>query len=93
MENYVIGRELFVRLVWQQATMASHRESSDHCRSDDAARPVWGQLTKPNLKHVNVERLGAGANIAEIARKFKTTRQTIMRVKEAALKLPPQQKE
>ena len=40
-----------------------------------------------------VERLGAGANIAEIAREFKTTRQTIMRVKEAALKLPSQQKE
>lgn len=40
-----------------------------------------------------VERLDAGANIAEIAREFKTTRQTIMRVKEAALKLPSQQKE
>ena len=40
-----------------------------------------------------VERLDAGANIAEIARAFKTTRQTIMRVKEAALKLPSQQKE
>jgi putative DNA-invertase from lambdoid prophage Rac len=40
-----------------------------------------------------VERLDAGASIAEIAREFKTTRQTIMRVKEAALKLPSQQKE
>ena len=40
-----------------------------------------------------VERLIVGANIAEIAREFKTTRQTIMRVKEAALKLPSQQKE
>jgi hypothetical protein len=35
----------------------------------------------------------ASTSIAEIARKFKTTRQTIMRVKEAALKLPSQQKE
>ncbi|MBA2659221.1 MAG: recombinase family protein [Nitrosospira sp.] len=40
-----------------------------------------------------LERLDAGASIAEIAREFKTTRQTIMRVKEAALKLPLQQKE
>jgi putative DNA-invertase from lambdoid prophage Rac len=36
-----------------------------------------------------IERLDAGATIAELAREFKTTRQTIMRVKEAALK--PQQ--
>ena len=34
-----------------------------------------------------VERLRVGASITEIAREFKTTRQTIMRVKEAALKL------
>jgi putative DNA-invertase from lambdoid prophage Rac len=33
-----------------------------------------------------VERLDAGASRAEIAREFKTTRQTIMRVREAALK-------
>jgi putative DNA-invertase from lambdoid prophage Rac len=33
-----------------------------------------------------VERLDAGASIAEIARAFKTTRQTIMRVKESAIK-------
>jgi putative DNA-invertase from lambdoid prophage Rac len=39
-----------------------------------------------------VERLEAGASIAEIAREFKTTRQTIMRVREAALKLPPQRR-
>jgi len=33
-----------------------------------------------------IERLATGASIAEIARQFKTTRQTVMRVKEAALK-------
>ena len=33
-----------------------------------------------------VEQLDAGATIAELAREFKTTRQTIMRVREAALK-------
>ena len=33
-----------------------------------------------------VERLDAGAGITEIAREFKTTRQTIMRVREAAMK-------
>lgn len=38
-----------------------------------------------------VARLGDGASIAELAREFKTTRQTIMRVREAALKLPLQQ--
>ena len=32
--------------------------------------------------------LEVGASIAELAREFKTTRQTIMRVREAALKLP-----
>ena len=39
-----------------------------------------------------VARLGDGASIAELAREFKTTRQTIMRVREAALKLPLQQR-
>ena len=33
-----------------------------------------------------VQRLDAGATIAEIAREFKTTRQTIMRVREAKSK-------
>lgn len=33
-----------------------------------------------------LERLSAGTNITEIAREFKTTRQTIMRIREAALK-------
>ena len=33
-----------------------------------------------------VERLDTGISIAEIAREFKTTRQTIMRVRDAALK-------
>ncbi len=33
-----------------------------------------------------IERLAAGINIAELAREFKTTRQTVMRVRDAALK-------
>ena len=39
-----------------------------------------------SLIHIFIERLATGASIAEIARQFKTTRQTVMRVKEAALK-------
>ena len=35
-----------------------------------------------------VKRLAAGANVSELAREFKTTRQTIMRTREAALKSP-----
>jgi len=35
-----------------------------------------------------VKRLAAGSNVSELAREFKTTRQTIMRIREAALKLP-----
>lgn len=38
-----------------------------------------------------VERLDAGASIAETAREFKTTRQTIIRVRDATVKLPQQQ--
>ena len=34
-----------------------------------------------------VERLDAGANIAETAREFKTIRQTIMRVRDITLKI------
>jgi putative DNA-invertase from lambdoid prophage Rac len=34
-----------------------------------------------------VERLDTGDSITKVAREFKTTRQTIMRVREAALKL------
>ncbi|MGZ5012797.1 MAG: recombinase family protein [Methylobacter sp.] len=32
-----------------------------------------------------IERLAAGMNVTEVAREFKTTRQTIMRIREAAL--------
>jgi putative DNA-invertase from lambdoid prophage Rac len=32
-----------------------------------------------------IERLAAGTNVTEVAREFKTTRQTIMRIREAAL--------
>jgi putative DNA-invertase from lambdoid prophage Rac len=35
-----------------------------------------------------LERLAAGINITELAREFKTTRQTIMRIREAALTSP-----
>lgn len=35
-----------------------------------------------------MERLSGGAGISELAREFKTTRQTIMRIREAAAKLP-----
>jgi len=38
-----------------------------------------------------IERLSSGTGISELAREFKTTRQTIMRIREAAAK--PQQKE
>jgi putative DNA-invertase from lambdoid prophage Rac len=38
-----------------------------------------------------VERLDAGVSIAKIARELKTTRQTILRVREAALKTLPRQ--
>jgi len=34
------------------------------------------------------KRLAAGSNVSELAREFKTTRQTIMRIREAALKSP-----
>ena len=34
---------------------------------------------------VVIERLAAGVNVTELAREFKTTRQTIMRIREAAL--------
>ncbi len=35
-----------------------------------------------------LEKLAAGINVTELAREFKTTRQTIMRIREAALKSP-----
>ena len=37
-----------------------------------------------------IERLAAGASIAQIAREFKTTRQTIMRARDVSLKLVEQ---
>jgi putative DNA-invertase from lambdoid prophage Rac len=60
-----------------------------------AAGKQFGRRPALNVEErtVVVERLNAGASIAEIARKFKTTRQTVIRVKEAALKLLSQQKE
>jgi putative DNA-invertase from lambdoid prophage Rac len=39
-----------------------------------------------------VKRLAAGINISELAREFKTTRQTIMRIRDAALKSPQTEK-
>ncbi|WP_333877007.1 recombinase family protein [Methylobacter sp.] len=35
-----------------------------------------------------IERLAAGMNVTEVAREFKTTRQTVMRIREAALTSP-----
>jgi putative DNA-invertase from lambdoid prophage Rac len=35
-----------------------------------------------------IERLAAGINVTELACEFKTTRQTIMRIREAALTSP-----
>jgi putative DNA-invertase from lambdoid prophage Rac len=35
-----------------------------------------------------VKRLAAGSNVSELAREFKTTRQTIMRIRKAAMKSP-----
>jgi putative DNA-invertase from lambdoid prophage Rac len=35
-----------------------------------------------------IERINAGVSIAKISREFKTTRQTVMRIRAAALKLP-----
>jgi putative DNA-invertase from lambdoid prophage Rac len=32
-----------------------------------------------------IEKLAAGINVTELAREFKTTRQTIMRIRDAAL--------
>ena len=39
-----------------------------------------------------VKRLAAGSNVSELARDFKTTRQTIMRIREAAMKSPQSEK-
>lgn len=49
----------------------------------------FGRPPSLNVKEraLVIERLSGGAGIAELAREFKTTRQTIMRVREAAAKL------
>ena len=54
-----------------------------------AAGKRFGRRPSLNVeqKAVVLERLDAGDNVAKVAREFKTTRQTIMRVREAALKL------
>ncbi len=44
----------------------------------------------PQERAAVVARLEIGASIAELAREFKTTRQTIMRIREGALNLPLQ---
>ncbi len=44
-------------------------------------------------RHVEVvKRLAAGSNVSELAREFKITRQTIMRIRDAALKSPKGEK-
>lgn len=54
-----------------------------------AAGKRFGRRPSLNAEQqaVVLERLDAGVSIAEIAREFKTTRQTIMRVRKATLKL------
>ena len=54
-----------------------------------AAGKRFGRRPSLNVeqKAVVLERLDAGDNVAKVAREFKTTRQTIMRVRAAALKL------
>jgi putative DNA-invertase from lambdoid prophage Rac len=59
------------------------------------ARAVGKQFGRPpaltaQARSAVVERLAAGASIAQIAREFKTTRQTIMRARDANLKLVQQ---
>ena len=39
-----------------------------------------------------VKRLAAGSNVSELAREFKTTRQTIMRIRETTMKSPQSEK-
>lgn len=56
------------------------------------AKAAGKQLGRPPALNAKeraavAERLNAGTRIAEIAREFKTTRQTIMRVRQTALKL------
>jgi len=60
------------------------------------AKTAGKQFGRPPALNVEerasvLKKLDVGTSIAEIAREFKTTRQTIMRVREAALKLSPQQ--
>ena len=59
------------------------------------AKAAGKQFGRPPALNVDeraavVQRLGTGASIAELAREYKTTRQTIMRVREAALQPLPQ---
>ena len=59
------------------------------------ARAAGKQFGRPpaltaQARAAAVERLAAGASIAAIAREFKTTRQTIMRARDASLKLVQQ---
>ena len=60
-----------------------------------AAGKQFGRPPALNLKERTAVVVGleAGATITEMSRKFNTTRQTIMRIREAALKVPSQQRE
>ena len=68
------------------------RTHSGISRAKEAGKR-FGRPPSLNIKEraLVIERLSGGAGIAELTREFKTTRQTIMRVREAAAKL--QQKE
>lgn len=64
------------------------RTHSGISRAKEAGKR-FGRPPSLNVKErtLVIERLSGGAGIAELAREFKTTRQTIMRVREAAAKL------
>lgn len=64
------------------------RTHSGISRAKEAGKR-FGRPPSLNVKEraLVIERLSGGAGIAELAREFKTTRQTIMRVREAAVKL------
>ena len=64
------------------------RTHSGISRAKEAGKR-FGRPPSLNIKEraLVIERLSGGAGLAELAREFKTTRQTIMRVREAAAKL------
>jgi putative DNA-invertase from lambdoid prophage Rac len=65
------------------------RTQSGIHRAKAAGKPFGRPPALTSEKRAAVlEKLAAGINVAELAREFKTTRQTIMRIREAALVSP-----